>query len=788
MAIKKYSIHKVAVLGSGVMGSQIAAHCVNAGLDVLLLDLKSDKTDNPNQIADESLQKLQKMLPAPLALPENAHKIETGNFDDDWSKLSEVDWICEVIVENMDIKKTLMARIDKVRKNHTIVSSNTSGLPITKISDEVSDALRKHFLGTHFFNPPRYMKLLEIIPTQYTGDAVTEYMTVFAQKILGKGVVQCKDTPNFIANRIGIFSMANVMPYAFDKKFRFEELDYLTGTLSGFSKAATFRTADMAGLDVIGHVAKNLYPGIPDDERREVFKLDDKFYEMVSRNMIGNKAGMGFYKKVKTDKGKEYKVLNVDNLEYESQKDVTFPVIDEARAKFKNTGDRLKYLTRQDGKVGNFLWEIHRDLFLYSANRIPEIADSIESIDRAMKWGFNWEMGPFEQWDAIGVRSSVDRMKEEGYTVPESVIIMLDSGRENFYENGTVYNLATGQAEQLSPPAEGALRIKYLAKHNKTVFSKKEAALYDMGDGVALFEFRSKANALGQGVIEALFESFEHIKKGFNALVIGNEGDHFSVGANLFEVIMAVKNNQFKELELAVKAFQDASLGIRYLPVPVVVAPFNRTLGGGCEFTVHADRVVANHELYAGLVEAGVGLIPAGGGTTEMLHRYVSLIPDDDNADPLVYLKQVFQLIGMAKVSMSAAEARNYGFLREGDIIQMNRDLLLQNAKNEALKMAEQGYQPPAKRRILLQGKTAYSAMKLSMYIMKESRFISEYDSIIGERLAYILTGGDLSESQEVMEDYVLNLEREVFLSLLKEKKTLDRIQYMLEKGKPLRN
>ncbi|HKJ33831.1 MAG TPA: 3-hydroxyacyl-CoA dehydrogenase NAD-binding domain-containing protein [Balneolales bacterium] len=788
MAIKKYSIHKVAVLGSGVMGSQIAAHCVNAGLDVLLLDLKSDKTDNPNQIVEDSLHKLLKMQPAPLALPEYLNRIKKGNFDDDWDKLRGVDWICEAIVENMDIKKKMMARIDKVRRDHTIVSSNTSGLPITKISDDVSEGLQKHFLGTHFFNPPRYMKLLEIIPTNNTAEEVTEYMTTFAQKILGKGVVQCKDTPNFIANRIGVFSMANMMPYAFEGKFRIEEIDYLTGTLGGFSKAATFRTADMAGLDVVGHVAKNLYPNIPNDERQDVFKLDERFYEMVSKNMLGNKSGMGFYKKIRTNGGKEYKVLNVDKFEYESQKEVKFPVIEEAKAKYKTTEDRLKYLVQKDGKVGDFTWEIHRDLFLYSANRIPEFADSIESVDRAMRWGFNWEMGPFEQWDAVGVRDSVERMKKENYTVPESVLKMLESGRDNFYEDGTVYNLASGQVEPTTPPAKDAVSIGNLIKHNKMVFSKKEAALYDMGDGVALFEFRSKANSLGQGVIAALFESFEHVKKGFNALVIGNEGGNFSVGANLFEVLMAVKNKQFKELEQAIKAFQDASLGIRYLSVPVVVAPFNRTLGGGCEFTIHADRVVANHELYAGLVEVGVGLIPAGGGTTEMLNRYMSQIPDDDNADPLLYLKQVFQQIGMAKVSLSAPEARKYNILKEGDIIQLNRDLLLQNAKEEARLMAEQGYQPPPKRQIMLMGKNGFSALKLSMYIMKESRYLSEYDSILGEKLAYVLTGGDLSEPQKVTEDYILNLEREVFFSLLKEKKTLERIQYMLEKGKPLRN
>lgn len=790
MGIKEYFIRKVAVLGSGVMGSQIAAHCANAGLEVLLLDLKSEKSNNPNEIADSNLKKILKMKPAPFAVNRFAKRVNTGNFEDDWNQLKSVDWIIEAVVERMDIKKDIMKRIDGVRDHQTIVSTNTSGLPIHEISADCSDDFQRHFMGTHFFNPPRYMKLLEVIPTPKTEESVTTFMTDFIQRFLGKGVVECNDTPNFIANRIGIFSMASIMPWAFSKKLRFEEIDYLTGTFTGYSKAATFRTADMAGLDVIAHVAHNLYPNIPDDERKEVFKLHSKFEEMVEKGMHGNKTGHGFYKKNRTDSGTQYLVTNPETLEYEAQREGNYPSVTEANKTFHSAGERLKFMINQDDDAGWFLWEIHRDLFLYSANRIPEITQSIESIDRAMKWGFNWELGPFEKWDAIGVRDSVERMEKEGYEVPESVREMLATGRESFYdpEKGSVYNLATGEIDNMDLPAPGSILIKGLQSTNREVISKNDAALYDMGDGVALFEFRSKANTLGREVIETLFESFEKVKNDFDALVIGNDGDNFSVGANLGEVLIMLREGKFDVLEDAIKSFQQASMGIRYLPVPVVAAPYNRTLGGGCEFTLHADRVVAHHELYAGLVEVGVGLIPAGGGTKEMLRRAVNRIPDDASADSLLYLKEVFQTIGMAKVSMSAREAKDMHFLNDDSRIVMNRDLLLRAAKKEARLLAEQGYLPPVKATVKLLGKTAYSALKLSMYIMQESRFISEYDAKIGEKLAYVLTGGDLTEPQEVSEEYILKLEREAFLELLHEKKTQDRIEYTLKKGKPLRN
>ena len=790
MSTSKYAIQKVAVLGSGTMGSQIAAHCVNAGLDVWLLDLKDEDSDNPNQTVVDNVKKLKKMNPSPLGLPEYADRIKVGNFSDDLDILAEVDWICEAIIEKMDIKKQMMADIEEVRTENTIVSSNTSGLPIGKISEDCSEEFRKHFLGTHFFNPPRYMKLLEVIPTDATSNQVTEYMSQFCERDLGKGVVHCKDTPNFIANRVGIFSMASIMPYFFDGSFRAEEIDYLLGTLTGYSKAATFRTADMSGLDVIHHVASNLYPAIPDDERREVFKLPESFQKMVKDGKHGNKVGEGFYKKVKTDSGKEYKVIDPDTHEYESQIDPEFASASEAKKKFSTPEERLKFLVNKDDKAGQFLWDIHCDLLLYAANRIPEITDSLESIDRAMKWGFNWELGPFERWDAIGVRESIERMQNEGREVPESVLKMLEDGREQFYDKdqGTVYNLATGQEEPLSPPAKGAITVASLKSDGKEVMGNESAGLYDMGDGIALFEFRTRKQTLGFELVQSLAEACEIVKDQFDGLVISHDNDNFTYGANLMEAMQAWQQGDKERVQKAAKNFQDVAVGLRYQPFPVVAAPFGRSLGGGVEFILHADKVVAHHELYAGLVEVGVGLLPAGGGTKEMVQRTMQQVMEDEQVDPMPYLKEKFKTIGMAKVSDGAPKARDYGYLRASDSIVMNRDLLIANAKAEVRRMVDAGYHPPKKSQIKVLGKKALSSLKLMLYIMHEANFITDYDKVVAEKVAYIMSGGDLSEPQEVPEDYLLRLEREAFLELLEDERTQARIEHMLKKGKPLRN
>ncbi|PAU95882.1 hypothetical protein CK503_02170 [Aliifodinibius salipaludis] len=790
MSTSKYDIQKVAVLGSGTMGSQIAAHCVNAGMQVWLLDLKDEESENPNQTVLDNIKKLKKMNPSPLGLPEYADRIEPGNFTDDLDIIKEVDWVCEAIIEKMDIKKDMMSQIEDVRTEGTIVSSNTSGLPIGDISEDCSDEFKEHFLGTHFFNPPRYMKLLELIPTESTADEVVEYMSRFCERDLGKGVVKCKDTPNFIANRIGIFSMASIMPHFFNGNFRAEEIDYLLGTLTGYSKAATFRTADMSGLDVIHHVATNLYPAIPDDERRKVFDLPDTFEQMVEDGKHGNKAGEGFYKKVRTDSGKEYKVINPETGKYESQIEPEFESATEAKKKFKTSEERLKFLVNQDDEVGQFLWKVHCDLLLYSANRIPEITDSVEAIDRAMKWGFNWELGPFERWDAIGVKESVERMQDEGLDVPHNVLAMLDSGRDHFYdkEEGTVYNLATGDVEKLSPPAKGAIQVATLKSNNKEVFGNDSAGLYDLGDGIALFEFRTKQYTLGFELVQSLKKACDIVEEQFDGLVISHDGNNFTYGANLMEAMGAWQKGEKEQVRQAAKNFQDVAVGLRYRPFPVVVAPFGRSLGGGVEFILHADKVVAHHELYAGLVEVGVGLLPAGGGTKEVLLRTMQGLLEDEQVDPMPNIKEKFKTIGMAKVSDGAPKAREYGYLRDSDSIIMNRDLLIANAKAEAKQMADAGYYPPKKPMVKVLGNEALSSLKMMLHIMQEANFITDYDKVVAEKVAYVMSGGDLSEPQEVPEDYILRLEREAFLELLEDERTQARIEHMLKKGKPLRN
>ncbi|MFN1835171.1 3-hydroxyacyl-CoA dehydrogenase/enoyl-CoA hydratase family protein [Balneola sp. MJW-20] len=777
----KYHIRKVAILGSGVMGSQIAAHCVNAGLEVLLLDLKSDDPDRPDKNAEDSLRKITKMKPAPFGLPEFAERIETGNFEDDLHKISDADWICEVIIEKLDIKKDLMSRVDEHRQKASIVSSNTSGLPIHKIAEDCSEDFKAHFLGTHFFNPPRYMKLLEVIPTEQTDERILKYMKGFCEQRLGKGVVLCKDTPNFIANRIGIFSIANIMPYFLNGNFRAEHIDKLTGLLTGYSKAATFRTADMAGLDVTYHVAANLHPEIPHDEKQDTFDLPDKFGKMVKEGMIGNKAGKGFYSKVRNDKGKtEYKVLNPETFEYESQKEWDHPTIAEAE-KIRDVKERIRFLAFKEDEVGELFWDIQRDLLLYAANRIPEITEDPVAIDRAMKWGFNWELGPFERWDILGIQKVIERAESDGHAVPDWI-----RGVDAFYKDGKVFQPDTGAYQEVPPKAESATSIAALLSENQPVWENKSMALHDGGNGVAVFEYRTPFNTLGFELVNSLDESMQMVHDNFDALVLYHDGDNFSYGANLKEALEANQKGEWDRVVEAVEQFQRVAVKLRYSPFPVVAAPFGMTFGGGTEFSLYSDRRVAHHELYMGLVEVGVGLIPAGGGTTDLLRKAMNRVEGD--ADPLAYIREVFKKIGMAKVSASAHEARELGFLEASDPIVMNRDLLLENALNTARAMADNGYEPPAEPMIKVMGQTALSAMKLMLYVMSEGGFVTEYDKVVAERVAYVLAGGDLSEAQEVPESYLLKLEREAILECLKDERTLARMEHMLKTGKPLRN
>lgn len=778
-------IRKVAVLGSGVMGSQIAAHCVNAGLDVLLLDLKSDDPKRPNKIVEDSLKKISSLKPAPFGLPQFVHRIKTGNFDDDLAKLSEVDWICEVIIERMDIKKGLMAKLDKVRSEHTIVSSNTSGLPISEISADCTEDFRKHFLGTHFFNPPRYMKLLEIIPTASTSSELVASMKSFFEQVLGKGVVICKDTPNFIANRVGVFSMAAIMPYFFKGDFRIEEIDLLTGQLTGYSKSATFRTGDIVGLDVMAHVANNILPAIPNDEMRDVFKLSPQFLKMVNEGHTGNKAGGGFYKKVQTKKGRAFHVINGDTLSYEAQEEIKLKEIAEAK-KIKNTAERLKYLSSSDSKVGQFVWETQRDLLLYAANRIPEIADSVEAIDRAVKWGFNWELGPFERWDALGIDSVIERLNSEGIAIPNIINELRAAGYDSFYNDGKVYDPVSKQMIDESANAIGEITVASLRAEKIPFFENDSAALHDMGDGVALFEFKTKNATLGIELVKSLENSLDSVEEHFDALVISHDGESFAYGANLMEAVTAVQSGNLDDVVEVVTNFQRTAVKLRYASFPVISAPFGRTLGGGAEFVLYSDLIVAHHELYMGLVEVGVGLIPAGGGTTELLKRVMNVL--EPEADPLPFVKEVFKTIGLAKISDSAHKAHEIGFLRDQDVIVMNRNLQLSIAKEEAMALVNSGYQPPSKEPISIQGEKALGVMKTMLYIMNEAGFATDYDKVVSGRVAHVLAGGDLSEPQQISEDYLLKLEREAIIECFHDERTHARIEHILKTGKPLRN
>ncbi len=778
-------IRKVAVLGSGVMGSQIAAHCVNAGLEVLLLDLKSDDPKRPNKIVEESIKKIQNLKPAPFGLLKFASRIQVGNFEDDFGQLKEADWICEVIIERMDIKKEMMSRLDSIRSPRTIVSSNTSGLPISEISSDCSKDFKEHFLGTHFFNPPRYMKLLEIIPTESTSEKVISHMKRFSEKVLGKGVVLCKDTPNFVANRIGVFSMASIMPHFFEGNFRVEEIDALTGTLTGYSKSATFRTGDIVGLDVMAHVSRNIHPLIQEDEMKDVFNLPEKFGEMISEGRLGNKTGQGFYKKVQTEKGREFHVLNPETLDYEPQNEINNEVISEAKSIRKKT-DRLKFLSFHESEVGSFVWETQRDLLLYAANRVPEISDSIESIDRAMKWGFNWEMGPFERWDALGVQTVVERLTSEERKIPVLISELKNAGFNSFYKDGKVFDPVTKTMVDQTPNAEGELTVAEVRASSHPFFENDSAALLDMGDGIALFEFKTKNATLGFELVKSLENCLASVEKHFKALVISHDGDNFAYGANLIEAVQAVQSGKFEDVVAAVTNFQRTAIKLKYASFPVVAAPFGRTLGGGTEFVLYSDRVVAHHELYMGLVEVGVGLIPAGGGTTELLKRAMNKL--ESEADPIPFIKEVFKTIGLAKVSDSAFRAKELGFLRDEDLIIMNRNLQLALAKKEALSMVVSGYQPPAKEEVLVLGEKVLGILKTMLYVMHEAKFATDYDKVVSGRVANVLSGGDLSEPQIVSEDYLFKLEREAILECFNDKGTHARIEHMLKAGKPLRN
>ncbi len=787
-------VEKAAVLGAGTMGAAIAAHLTNAGIPTLLLDMApadGDGNDN-NQLVRQMFEAAKKLKPAPFMLAENANLIELGNFTDDMDKLGDCDLVIEAVVERLDIKHKIFAEVEKHRKPGSVIASNTSGIPIKDIAEPFSDDFKAHFLGTHFFNPPRYMKLVEVIPTDWTKPEISCGIFGFMDRRLGTGVVPAKDEPNFIANRVGTFSMMATIHEMLAMGFTPTEVDQMTGKATGHAKSATFRTSDLVGLDVLAHVNKNLYPAVPDDEDREAFILPDVINKMLEKNLLGDKSNGGFYKKSRDEEGNRIILeLDLETFEYKPQVKTKFPSL-EAAKQIENKEERIKQLVWGKDRVGEFLWKTVSRSLRYAANRIPEIADSVPEIDNAMKWGFGWEIGVFETWDAIGVRESVGRMKEEGQPVPENVRKMLDGGAETFYkfEDGKKFHFDLVNGEYLEiKPQEGFINLEIVKETNGIIKKNPGASLIDLGDGVACLEFHSKMNAIGGDTVQMMNFAFDEVEKNFEGLVIGNQGDNFSAGANIMMLLLAAQEEEWDDINIMIAQFQKAVMQIRYSPKPVVTAPFGLALGGGCETAIHGDKVRASAETYIGLVEVGVGLIPAGCGTKEMTMRAMDKAKETPDADPLAFLKKTFEMIGMGRVATSAQEAKSWGIFRPWDAISMNGDRLIADAKQEVLNLAAAGYVQPVERTdIMALGKQGQSALKLALHMMKKGGFISDHDELIGNKLARIMCGGDLNHTSYVSEQHLLDLEREAFVSLCGEPKSQARIAHMLKTGKPLRN
>jgi 3-hydroxyacyl-CoA dehydrogenase len=799
-----YKIEKAAVLGAGTMGAQIAAHLANAGVEVLLLDMVPKELSQVeaakgltlesqavrNRFANAGLEAAKKIKPAAFFSQSQARLVSTGNFEDDLEKAAKADWIIEAVIENLDIKRNLFERIDSLRKPDSIISSNTSGISIGAMAEARSGGFKAHFLGTHFFNPPRYLKLLEVIPTVDTKDEVIKFVADFCDRRLGKGIVFAKDTPNFIANRIATFSALNTIKVMLDGDYSVVEVDAMTGPLIGRPKSASFRTTDIVGLDVSLYVADNLYKAVPHDERREDLQAPEILRELVKRGWTGNKAGQGFYKKTRGEGGKtEYQVLDYKTLEYKPAERFSAPSI-EAAKQLATPGERIRALIYNDDRVGRFLWKTTSQNLIYAANRIPEIADDIVNLDNAVKWGFNFELGTFELWDAIGVEKSVARMREEGLAIPALAEKLVASGKTSFYDKreGQEYYFDAESGEYLLKAARpGVLILKSLKERTQVIKKNAGASLIDIGDGVACLEFHSKMNAIGGDTVAMLNFAVKEVGANFEALVVGNQSDNFSVGANIMMLLLGIQEGEWDEIALSVRQLQNAVMNLRYSSKPTVTAVMGMALGGGCEIAMHGDRARAAGETYMGLVEVGVGLIPAGGGVKELVMRSTAGAAPDEDLFPRI--KKVSETIATAKVSASALEAKELGFLRDPDPISMNRDRLIEDAKQTALAMVKEGYEQPKPRTdIPVLGEPALAAIKLAVHMMQRGGFISEYDAHVARKLAQVITGGNLSRKTMVSEQYLLDLEREAFVSLCGERKTQERIQFMLKTGKPLRN
>ena len=792
-----HSINRVAVIGSGTMGGALAAHFANAGIPVYLLDIVPNKLtpdeekrnltlDHPavrNRIVNAGLQAVIKSKPAALFTPQTVERITVGNLEDNFDWVREADWILEAIVENLAIKRQLMARIDAVHKPDSIVTTNTSGIPIAEIAANCSDSFKAHFLGTHFFNPPRYLKLLEVIPSQQTSPEVLEFVKEFGETTLGKGVVICKDRPNFIANRLGTFAGILGLRYAFENGFTVNEVDDITGPTIGHPKTASFRLLDLVGVDIMLHVADNLYEAVPEDEAREDLKPPEFLREIVKRGWLGNKSSQGFYKQVKTAKGKEFHVLDLHTLEYKPPEKTAFDSALNAEM-YETLPERLRYIVSQDDRAAKFIWDTTARYLAYASNRVPEIADDIVSLDNAMKWGFANEAGPFETWDMLGVAETVERMEKDGLKVAAWVKEMLATGHASFYIDGAYYDPATKEYKTLPE-----LKNVIVLKEQKVIKSNDSASLLDLGDGVACLEFHTKMNTLDEGIVEIAAAAMEEVDKNFVGMVVGNQGEHFGAGANVMMVGLAANDGKWDEIDRIGKALQDFTMAMRYSLKPIVTAPFGFTLGGGCEVMMAGSRVVAHAESYVGQVEVAMGLVPAGGGCKELLRRIVSPAMQTPGADPLPFLQRAFELIGMGKVATSAEEARQMGFLTSADRVVMNRDQLIAEAKRTVLSMVAEGYHPPVRGKVIYAaGERMLAVLRVAIYSMVQAKYISEYDAKVGEKIALILCGGNLTSPTWVPEQYILDLEREAFISLCGEEKTRERIWHFLSTGKPLRN
>ena len=807
------AIHKVAVLGAGTMGARIAAHFANAGVPSYLFDIVPPNADAParNKIAAAGLDGAKKSKPAAFMDASLPRLVTVGNFDDDLKRLSEVDWIIEAVVENLDLKRALLRKVEAVRKPGTIITTNTSGLPVGKIAEGFSEDFRRSWFGTHFFNPPRYMRLLELIPTPDTDRAAMDAVAHFCDLHLGKGIVLAKDTPNFIGNRIGTFSVLNVMRLMQEMDLSIEDVDALTGQAVGWPRSATFRTIDLVGLDILGHVVSNMTEESGRGRPSHTNALPDFFKQMLERKWLGDKTKGGFYKKVKGGKDGEEDRLALDwkTLEYHPRQKPKFPALDMAK-NVEQAGARVRMLLgldvgtpQKNDRAGAFLWSALSDLWTYSANRIPEISDSIVEIDRAMRLGFNWELGPFELWDAAGVEATVERMKKESRPVAANVEQLLASGKKNWYlddakaASGRAYwDLKGGNYEPVKVPS-GVWSVEVAKKSNGVVKKNSGASVVDLGDGVACIEFHSKMNTIGSDIVQLISQTLKPggAGDGFDAFVITNDATNFSVGANLMLLLMSVQEEEWDDVDLAIRTFQGMTQAIKFSPKPVVAAPFGLTLGGGTEISLHAPALQPHAELYMGLVEVGVGLLPGAGGCKEMLLRAVdsaeSIRPGGraESVELMEAMKKAFETIATAKVATSAHEARGLGFLRNSDNISMNRERVLSDAKARALELVRAGYEPPQPRTAIpAPGENILATLKMGVHLMRQGDYITEYEVKLATKVAEVLCGGNVTSGTPVSEQYILDLEREGFKSLCGEKKTQERIQFTLKTGKTLRN